>query len=96
MNFDRSTEGESPLHWLNIILRGGTGDWRRLYQCCREREFARQVVTLLNRPDPDSLPTCRLWLWLLEDLHPGLSLPDDRKATMNARPDANLQFQEMP
>jgi hypothetical protein len=84
MNFDRSTEGESPLRWLNVIQRGGTDDWRRLYGRCRERQFAGQIVTLLRRPDPDSLPACRLWLRLLEDVHPGLTRPGEPSATDNS------------
>lgn len=79
MNFDRSTEGGSPLRWLNVVQRGGTGDWRRLYRLCRQRDFARQVAALLRHSDPDSLPACRLWLRLLEDLHPGVSQADESR-----------------
>ena len=75
MNFDRSTDGGSPLRWLNIILRGGTEDWRGLYALCPERAFARQIASLLQRPDPDGTPACQLWLRLLHDLHPQLSEP---------------------
>jgi hypothetical protein len=72
MNFDRSTDGFTPLHWLNLIQRGGTEDWRDLYAHCRDRQFAAQVASLLPMSDPDLLPSARLWKWLLEDLHPGL------------------------
>jgi hypothetical protein len=72
MNFDRSTDGFSPLHWLNVIQRGGTTDWRRLYASCQDRAFAREIASMLARPDPDSAPACRLWRWLINDLHPGL------------------------
>ena len=75
MNFDRGTDGDSPLRWLNIILRGGTEDWRGLYALCLDRAFARQIASLLQQPDPDGMPACRLWLRLLHDLHPQLSEP---------------------
>jgi len=79
MNFDRSTEGHSPLRWLNIVQRGSTNDWRDLYRRCRNREFAAQVAPLLAMSDPDLLPSARLWRFLLEDLHPGLrvALPSE-------------------
>jgi len=78
VNFDRSTTVASPLRWLNVIARGGTDDWRDLYRRCREREFASHVATLLRSSDPDSLPSARLWAFLLQDLHPDLlvTLPD--------------------
>jgi hypothetical protein len=96
MNFDRSTEGMSPLHWLNVIQRGGTDDWRRLYRRCRERDFASEVVTLLRRPDPDALPACRLWLRLLEDLHPGVSQPDKVDPSEAAGPNHNAHVRAIP
>jgi hypothetical protein len=90
MNFDRSTEGESPLRWLNVIQRGGTDDWRRLYRRCRDREFAHEIATLLGRPDPDSLPASRLWLRLLEDLHPGLPSDDQPGGSSPAVDDGKM------
>ena len=72
MNFDRSTEGPSPLRWLNVIQRGGTSDWQELYARCRDRAFASELAALLPMGDPDGLPSVRLWQFLLEDLHPGL------------------------
>jgi hypothetical protein len=35
---------------------------------------ARAVAQLLAISDPDLLPSARLWKFLLEDLHPGLSV----------------------
>lgn len=74
MNFDRSTTVASPLRWLNVIARGGTDDWRDLYRRCRERGFATHVAALLRMSDPDSLPSARLWAFLLRDLHPELTI----------------------
>jgi hypothetical protein len=72
VNPSRSTNVPTPLDWLNIIQRGGTEDWRRLYQLCRDASTARQVADILRLRDPDLLPSARLWKFLLEDLHPDL------------------------
>lgn len=72
MNPHRSTDGPSPLGWLNIIQRGGTADWQELYARCADREFAAQVASMLRFRDPDLMASARLWKFLLEDLHPGL------------------------
>lgn len=72
MNPSRSTNTTTPLDWLNIIQRGGTDDWKRLYHLCRDEAVARQVADILRLRDPDLLAPARLWKFLLEDLHPGL------------------------
>jgi hypothetical protein len=77
MNPSRSTSVPTPLDWLNIIQRGGTEDWKRLYQLCRDAAVARQVADVLRLRDPDLLPSARLWKFLLEDLHPGLRVELD-------------------
>ena len=74
MNPSRSTTTPTPLDWLNIIQRGGTEDWKHLYQLCRDVVVARQVADILRLRDPDLLPSARLWKFLLEDLHPELSI----------------------
>ncbi len=77
MNPERSTETTSPLSWLNIIQRGGTEDWRRLYHLCQDPRMAREVATVLPWRDPDLMPSAQLWKFLLEDLHPELQLQID-------------------
>lgn len=77
MNPSRSTNQGTALDWLNIIQRGGTEDWKRLYQLCRDAAVARQVADILRLRDPDLLASARLWKFLLEDLHPGLRVELD-------------------
>lgn len=73
----RCTTTITALDWLNIIQRGGTEDWKRLYQLCRDEAVARQVASVLRMRDPDLLASARLWKFLLEDLHPGLKVELD-------------------
>jgi len=77
MNPSRSTNQGTPLDWLNIVQRGGTEDWKRLYQLCRDVAVARQVAEILRLRDPDLMASARLWKFLLEDLHPGLRVELD-------------------
>ncbi|MBI4660444.1 MAG: hypothetical protein HY735_16530 [Verrucomicrobia bacterium] len=77
MNPDRSTEGFTPLTYLNLIQRGGTEDWKRLYRLCHDPGIARQVASMLAMRDPDLMPSARIWKFLLEDLHPELNLSID-------------------
>jgi hypothetical protein len=77
MNPSRSTHGPTPLDWLNLIQRGGTEDWRRLYELCQDAAVARQVAAMLRFRDPDLIGSARLWKFLLEDLHPELKVPLD-------------------
>jgi hypothetical protein len=77
MNPSRSTGAPSSLDWLNLIQRGGTEDWKRLYRLCRDVAVAREVAAVLRLRDPDLLPSARLWKFLLEDLHPDLHVPLD-------------------
>ncbi len=70
MNPNRSTDGFTPLTYLNWIQRGGTEDWKRLYRLCHDPSVARAVAAILPQRDPDLLPSALLWKYLLEDLHP--------------------------
>ena len=81
MNPDRSTDGFTPLTYLNLIQRGGTEDWKRLYRLCHDPGIARQVAAMLRLRDPDLLASARIWKFLLEDLHPELNLSIDLKET---------------
>ncbi|MBM3839729.1 MAG: hypothetical protein FJ398_17520 [Verrucomicrobia bacterium] len=81
MNPDRSTEGFTPLTYLNLIQRGGTEDWRRLYRLCHDPGIARQVAAMLPLRDPDLLASARVWKFLLEDLHPELNLSIEIRET---------------
>jgi hypothetical protein len=74
VNPNRSTHGDTPLAWLNIIQRGGTQDWRALYALCQDRSVAEEVARMLRFRDPDLMASARLWKFLLEDLHPGLKI----------------------
>ena len=74
MTPSRSTNTPTPLDWLNIVQRGGTEDWKQLYQLSRNATVAREIATILRQRDPDLLASARLWKFLLEDLHPGLAI----------------------
>jgi hypothetical protein len=82
---DRSTNGFTPLTYLNLMQRGGTEEWKRLYRLCHDPGIARQVAAVLALRDPDLMPSAQLWKFLLEDLHPTLNLSIDllesRRAT---------------
>jgi len=77
MNPNRFTEGFTPLSYLDWVQRGGTEDWRRLYQLCKDPAVAKAVAAVLPLRDPDLLPSAQLWKFLLEDLHPELNLNID-------------------
>jgi hypothetical protein len=79
MNPNRSTEGFTPLTFLNLIQRGGTEDWKRLYRLCQDPGIAKQVAAMLSMRDPDLMASARIWKFLIEDLHPGLSFSIDLK-----------------
>jgi hypothetical protein len=81
MNPNRSTNGFTPLAYLNWIQRGTTEDWQRLYRLCKDPIVARAVAAVLPLRDPDLLPSAMIWKFLLEDLHPELLIdlhPEDR------------------
>ena len=44
MNFDRSTNTPTALAIANVVCRGGTSDWRRLYQSLKENPPLRSVA----------------------------------------------------
>jgi hypothetical protein len=77
MNPSRSTQTHTALDWLNVIQRGGTEDWKRLYALCRDPDIASEVANILRLRDPDLLAPARLWKFLLEDLHPDLRVALD-------------------
>ena len=74
MDPNRSTDGDTPLRWLNMIQRGSTEDWKALYRACQDPRVAEEVASVLPWRDPDLLPSARLWKFLLEDLHPELRI----------------------
>ena len=77
MNPNRQTDGFTALTYLNWIQRGGTEDWKKLYQLCQDPAVARAVAAILPLRDPDLLPSAVLWKYLVEDLHPALDLAID-------------------
>lgn len=77
MNPDRSTNGFTPLTYLNLMQRGGTEDWIRLYRLCHDPGIAKQAACMLSLRDPDLMPSAQVWKFLLEDLHPTLNLSID-------------------
>lgn len=79
MNPSRSTETSTALDWLNLVQRGSTEDWKRLYARCHDPVIAREVAAVLRLRDPDLLAPARLWKFLLEDLHPGLQVEWDEQ-----------------
>jgi hypothetical protein len=74
MNPHRHTDGFTPLTYLNWIQRGGTEEWKRLYQLCKDPSVARSVAAILPQRDPDLLAPALLWKHLLEALHPDLHI----------------------
>jgi hypothetical protein len=81
MNPDRSTDGFTPSTYLNLIQRGGTEDWKRLYRLCHDPGIARQVAAMLPMRDPDMMASAQIWKFLLEDLHPDMKLAIDLRET---------------
>jgi hypothetical protein len=79
VNPSRSTQTHTALDWLNLIQRGGTEDWKRLYALCRGPRIASEVAGILRLHDPDLVAPARLWKFLLEDLHPGLQVEWDEE-----------------
>jgi hypothetical protein len=79
MNPSRGTHCPTALDWLNLIQRGSTEDWKRLYALCRDPQIAREVASVLRLRDPDLLASARLWKFLIEDLHPGLRVEWDEE-----------------
>jgi hypothetical protein len=79
VNPSRSTQAHTALDWLNLIQRGGTEDWKRLYALCRDPHIAYEVAGILRLRDPDLAAPARLWKFLLEDLHPGLRIEWDER-----------------
>ena len=84
MKEPRNTTTVSALTYLDWIQRGGTEDWRRLYQMCKDPVVGQQVAAVLPLRDPDLLPSALLWKFLLEDLHPELHLAIDLKTDKTA------------
>ena len=74
MNPDRSTTRPTALSLLNIVQRGSTEQWQRLYEQCHDPAVARQLAGVLSMRDPDLMPSARLWQFLLHDLHPDLRI----------------------
>jgi len=74
MNPHRSTQGFTPLTYLNWIQRGSTKDWIQLYRLCQDPMVARTVAAMLPQRDPDLMASARLWKYLIEDLCPDLHI----------------------
>ncbi len=79
MTPSRTTDTPTALDWLNLIQRGGTEEWKRLYSLCHDPTIARAVASVLPLRDPDLLAPARLWKFLLEDLHPDLRIDWDEQ-----------------
>ena len=66
---NRSTDGFSPLAYLNIIERGSTEEWALLYNACRDDQETRlTVIELLPMADPIQAGIIQLWSDLLARL----------------------------
>jgi hypothetical protein len=79
MNPARSTNTGTALDWLNLIQRGGTEDWKRVYEHCRDPQVALEVASALRMRDPDLIASARLWKFLIEDLHPDIHVELDER-----------------
>ena len=79
MKASRTTDTPTALDWLNLIQRGGTEDWKRLYALCHDPAIASEVASVLPLRDPDLLAPARLWKFLLEDLHHDLRVEWDEQ-----------------
>ena len=59
MDFDRSTKHPSPLAVANIVCRGGTEDWRKLYRYLKENpSFRPTALKALAVADNEGFPGC--------------------------------------
>lgn len=59
MNFNRSTKTPSPLEIANIVCRGGTEDWRKLYRELKESPSLRETaLKALSVADTEAFPGC--------------------------------------
>lgn len=59
MDFDRSTKKPSPLAVANIVCRGGTADWRRLYRYLKENPaFRPTALKAIAVADSEGFPGC--------------------------------------
>lgn len=60
-DFNRSTNGPSSLAVANIVCRGGTNDWRKLYRELKENPAFRQsALKALAVADTEAFPGCVL------------------------------------
>ncbi len=69
----------SPTHeipaLLNIMTRGGTEDWRALYQRMKsDRSLAEKCAQALLTCDPDLTHNGEIWQEIIEQLHPTVTV----------------------
>ncbi|HXB02431.1 MAG TPA: hypothetical protein VNV15_06400 [Opitutaceae bacterium] len=75
---NRSTNGFSPLMYLNIIQRGSQAEWVLLYRACqKDPETRAAVISLLEMGDPLQIGTIRLWADVLGVAWPDLDSPEE-------------------
>ena len=61
MDFNRSTDIPTPLAIGNIVCRGGTADWRKLYRELKDNPSMRPMaLRMLDCADTEAFPGCVL------------------------------------
>ena len=72
MNFSRSTTTPGVLDLVNVMGRGGTGDWQTLYARAKEDPDLRATLRdALPLVDPEVGEGRSIWTWLLDRLDHG-------------------------
>ena len=72
MNFSRSTTIPGVLDHVNVMGRGGTGDWQALYARAKEDPDLRAALRdALPLVDPEIGEGRSIWTWLLDRLDHG-------------------------
>ncbi|MBA2671317.1 MAG: hypothetical protein H0U67_13160 [Gemmatimonadetes bacterium] len=79
----RATTTPGLLDHVDVLGRGGTEDWKRLYaEAKHDPEVRRQIRLALEFVDPEIGEARALWSLLLEILPP---LPEPSEATLPSR-----------
>ena len=85
MNPSRSTSRPTFLDLVNLLGRGGTDDWRHIYQHAKtDVELQGDIEAAIPLIDPDLGSSGTLWTFLLEHVR-GLGLTHEVKPKQQTR-----------
>lgn len=60
---------------LNLVQRGGTQEWKTLFQACRaDLEWRQAVAKAMPMVDPDLVASYHLWKSILQEIDPHLQI----------------------